>query len=493
MRLSAQISHASYDKPSFLRGLFFCLLALFLIGATNFVLPGVFSWHDEQRLAEAGFLVSLLALSIALAYRQRKHGDLFSLLPLPVLVGLTLFAALGACSAAIAQFPHWAFLEWAWLLALLLGTFFIANMRFDAEASFDRTLLAIVVLTCVIYLVNVLTIYASMLTGKSLVTRALFYGFSNLRFFGQFQTLTLPLLALPIFFSRTLLQKTGAFVLFGMWWMLSFASGTRGTWLGMSVALLVIWFVSPHAGRAWIRLQAWGLVIGVALYGLLFFVIPGLASKGSGTGGLIDRLPDIAGLSRRDVLWGRAWEAIQAHPWLGIGPMHLATQPHEVGAHPHNAVLQIAAEWGVPALLLILGILSWGLFRFAQRLHQQGAQETQISESSMLQTALFAAMLAAATQSLVDGVIVMPYTQTVLMLLAGWSLGLYYKSGRNAEAIKPNRGRTIGMLLAAIMLLGVIAYTMFPTVLHLGERERAFYVQPGGVYLPRFWRQGWID
>lgn len=43
------------------------------------------------------------------------------------------------------------------------------------------------------------------------------------------------------------------------------------------------------------------------------------------------------------------------------------------------------------------------------------------------------------------------------------------------------------------MPLGVIAYTMFPTILHLGERERAFHVGPGGVYLPRFWHQGWID
>lgn len=491
------------DTRSFFQALFFCAMASFLIGSTNFALPGVFSWHDEQRLAEACLLVWLFMLSIAIAYRQRHQSDLFSLISFPVLIGLILFTVLGACSAALAQFTHWAFLEWAWLLALLLGAFLIANLRFAANTSFDHIVLAIVGLTCVIYLVNALAIYVALLKGELPDARALFYGFSNLRFFGQFQTLTLPLLALPIFFSRTTLQKTGAFALLSAWWMLSFASGTRGTWLGVLLAWIVVWVVVRNAGRVWARLQVYGAVIGLALYGFLF---------GGKDGGLFDRLSDI-GLSRRDVLWGRAWEAIQAHPLLGVGPMHLATQPHEVGAHPHNAVLQIAAEWGVPALLLILGILLWGLFRFAQHLHAQdmlqnrphdqqqnatqGAQpdlqEKQVSQSLMLQTALFAALLAAATQSLVDGVIVMPYTQTVLMLLAGWSMGLYYSTQKNADIIKPNCARTISLILAAILVLGVIAWTMFPTALHLGERERSFHVKPGGVYLPRFWRQGWID
>lgn len=113
---------------------------------------------------------------------------------------------------------------------------------------------------------------------------------------------------------------------------------------------------------------------------------------------------------------------------------------------------------GVPALLLILSILLWDLLRVAQRLHeydtrrntqQNAKQEAQRMgrknrfSAGDVADSLVCRPVRKGKQSLIDGVIVMPYTQTVLMRLAGWSMGLYYKSRKNDQAIKLNRGRTM--------------------------------------------------
>lgn len=466
---------------------FYGIVALYLIGTTNVEVRAALNWHDEQRLGAILFLALLFVGWCQVQARSKFTNVFISLIPAYVMGCVALFAVFGAISAAVSPFPHWAFLEWAWLLALLLGALFIANIRFDANQKFDYIVLGIIVTTCLVYLANFLADYVTRVAVAPLNALSMFYGFSNVRFFGQFQTMTLPLLAALIFYAKSTPRKIGAFALLGGWWMLSFVSGTRGTWLGMFAAIVAVLFFGKIAGWAWVKLQIGGMAIGLALYGFLFFDMHGgLGIKGA----LVSRLSDITGLSRRDVLWGRAWDMILTHPLLGAGPMQFATQPNGVGAHPHNAVLQIAAEWGVPALLLIGSLIVLALFRFAQDLHGRGRE---VSSQTMLQTALFGALVAAAVQSLVDGIIVMPYSQILLMLIAGWSIGLYYASPDRCTIKYISRSRPVGIALVSILLLGVIAWTIFPDVLHLQAREWAFQARHGNYFLPRFWRQGWID
>lgn len=466
---------------------FYYILAIYLIVTTSFSFSGNLNWHDEQRLG-AALLLLLLFLGWGCAQiHSRLQGIFFSFIPSSVIASLIFFAFLGAISAAMSQFPRWAFLEVAWLLALMAGILFIANLRFDAGEVFDRIVFAIVVASCLLYLLNFFAVYATLFAGIPLIAWDMFHGFSNPRFFGQFQTMTLPFLALLVFYAKTIMHKIGAFALLGAWWMLSFASGTRGTWLSMLVALVMVSIVGKTAGRLWTRLQIYGVVIGLALYSFLFYVVPDLL----GTKGLlINRLPNITGLSLRDVLWSRAWDMILTNPLLGVGPMNFATQPNGIGAHPHNSVLQIAAEWGIPALSLAGGVILLGFFRLAQYL---GKYEQQVSSQIMLPIALFGALIAAATQSLVDGIIVMPYSQILLILLYGWSIGWYYTSGSQVSTVRACSFRIIGMALTSVLLLVVIACTAFPEAMHLQQREQEFKMKHGDYFLPRFWRQGWID
>lgn len=76
----------------------------------------------------------------------------------------------------------------------------------------------------------------------------------------------------------------------------------------------------------------------------------------------------------RSQMWPVTLEMIQHHPWLGVGPGQFARGFAEANLalggvsdglvhHSHNLLLQLAAEYGVPALLVFLGLVAWVGFR----------------------------------------------------------------------------------------------------------------------------------
>ncbi|GGI54146.1 hypothetical protein GCM10011430_13200 [Oxalicibacterium solurbis] len=239
------------------------------------------------------------------------------------------------------------------------------------------------------------------------------------------------------------------------------------------------------------RWQLAAIAAGLMLYGLMFFAIPTLLDNPPK---LINRLPALSNLSLRDVLWVEAWHIICAHPWLGVGPMQFAAQPNGVGAHPHNAVLQIAAEWGLPALLMLSTLIVIGFRQFVIYLRRQS---DEISFANVLSFALFASLVAAGAQSLVDGVIVMPYSQVTLMVLTGWAIGICPSSSKqNLRSVSVTSKRWIefSLLGFSALLLGIVMAQALPDVPYLPERMQHYSdVHPGQRFFPRFWQQGWIN
>jgi putative inorganic carbon (HCO3(-)) transporter len=465
---------------------FYCLAIFFLIGTNNFDFLGNRNWHDQQRIAEEIFLVLLLPIWLLKQTRLGQKNQSKQAIPQYAANGFMLFGTLGLASALLAQYLLWALLEWSLILSLLISMLFIAHLRMDAGERFDRVVLGIFAAACLTYFEGFSAAYFATLMGDPLNAWELFHGFSNVRFFGQFQSMTLPLLALLVYYSKSTLQRTTSFALLACWWMLAFVSGTRGTWLGMLVAAVLIGLTRWRTGRTWLRLQATASAIGLGLYALLFYAVPYWTGN---VEQLINRLPDITGLSKREVIWEQAWKIIKQHPLLGVGPMHFAAVPNMVGAHPHNSILQLAAEWGIPAMLLLVGFAVYGLIRFSAAIHRQSFS---LDRPPMLQIALFAALVAASTQSLVDGVIVMPYTQTVLMLIAGWALGVHLSATATLHTRQLPTATMVMLTVTATLLLSTMVYVTLPQIPELKKREDAYISQHGGHLLPRFWRQGWI-
>ncbi|MCA1924922.1 MAG: hypothetical protein LDL16_01410 [Thiobacillus sp.] len=132
-------------------------------------------------------------------------------------------------------------------------------------------------------------------------------------------------------------------------------------------------------------------------------------------------------------------------------------------------------------MLVAMGVVLYGLVAFAKPLWR---------EVDPLRLALLIALLGAGVQSMVDGVIVIPYTQTWLAILAGWALGLHFKDyslGERPAGILVTTGVRLVMLLAMAGLL----WGVWPEILNRPEAT-ATYLEQHDSLSPRYWAQGWI-
>tara|TARA_R110002049_G_scaffold49621_1_gene141790 strand:- start:172 stop:1581 length:1410 start_codon:yes stop_codon:yes gene_type:complete len=459
------------------------LAGLALLAATGLDWNENMTWYDQHRIEQIGLLCGVVGCLLTIWQRDLTT----SVVGLPFWVKLAFAAALGLgwMSAVISISPRYATLEWA-TMSLLLGMSWLLARQAKTDLSFDQWAIRLIVVLAVVIVLKIMAAYlAATLSIGHLDTILLFEGsFSNRRFFGQVASMIIPLLAYPILRGHLPCSAQLALLaLLSLWWMLVIASGTRGTWVALAVAAAVSGAFAWRASVVWLRIQSLAFGIGVLLFGVLFVWLPiwiGLDTS------LENRLNNLVTLSGREVLWELAWAQIQAHPWLGIGPMQLAALRNDFGAHPHNAVLQLAAEWGIPAALALLLPLGYGLLRMLVRLRHQGERV------GGLLVCLSGSLLAAGVQSMVDGVIVIPYTQTLLVFVAGWALGVYFRDVVIGPDITDSRVWRLGVPVLSMFAVIVLLNGVFPEVLNRAELTQAYVDAGHSLIPPRYWAVGWI-
>ena len=188
---------------------------------------------------------------------------------------------------------------------------------------------------------------------------------SDIRFFDHAQTATLPLLVLlACFRPRRSRVRALALAASAYWWLALYATQARANLLALAVACVVLAVVAGRAAWPYLKMVAVTAALGVLAYGVLLKLVPALLGIHT-----LDALSDAIARTASDpasgrlFLWRRATELILQHPLLGVGPMHFAHHAHDLqlGAHPHDWLLQVASEWGLPALACLLAALGLGL------------------------------------------------------------------------------------------------------------------------------------
>jgi len=454
-------------------------------------LPGT-TWHDQQRIGQV-LALTLTVLGIALLVGTGV------IRPAPLLdrarrrlVALVIAGAI--LSTFVAHDPQWAFTEVALGLSCLGLAWVVATLRRCCGVLVDRLLLAALAMTCAGLLVRFVVAYVAAICGEVRVLNAwlLLDGFSNPRFYGQFLTLALPLLVTSLLATGELRRYTWiAVVLTVLAWTVAIASGTRGTWLGLACAAVMLAFIG-RVGRRWAMLQAAAACAGATLFWLMLTVVPdalGMVVTHHATSRMS------MSLSGREIIWSQAIAEALRHPLLGIGPMQLAGLPNGVAAHPHQAWLQWAAELGVPSALLVSTLVGYGAFRLVPVLR---ALATSRQEQDVLRLCLTGSMVAALSQAMVDGVLVMPYSQLWLALLAGWLVGLQppfasqaFVARSTPQAVPwPALSAWLAIFTASVVMLNFVVVRDYS---HLAQREKTFACTFGIHSQPRFWAQGVID
>lgn len=457
--------------PLWQAGLFFYLAGMLIL----WVPPGMF-WHDWQRSGQI-VLIGLAALYLATARAHPVFDRHTTTLLLLVTAG-------GLVSSAIAHQPLWALTEVALMAGCLTIVMASASFRHKHGMVLDPVLYGAIALLCGLKILLFLAMYVVSLTqtNASLNPWLLMQGFSNLRFYGQFQTLTLSLLALPLLAPRFRRYTLPALLLLSLWWMLAIISGTRGTWMAMAVTMLAMGLVSPK-GRQWAGWQCAGVLAGGVFFWLLFDLLPewmGITVSNHPS----DRLN--TSLSLRDALWQQAMQMTLQHPLLGTGPMHFSEINNGNAVHPHNALLQWTAEWGIPSALC----LAWLLWRAARgSLVWLKSGTLRPDTTDVMRLCLTASIVAALAQAMVDGVIVMPYSQLWLSILGGWLLAFYLPPD-SSPAPRLTHSMTAWKVIA-VFSAGLLLFTMVRDLPHVNDRNRQF-LDSGGHLMPRFWQQGLI-
>jgi len=281
-------------------------------------------------------------------------------------------------------------------------------------------------------------------------------------------------------------------------------AASRATWYAWFSATVAVLLVCPRAGRALLPLLALALVAALAGFWLLFHMLPPLFIDGWSFDAQqsYSRLASPFDLRLREVLWARAAAWVSLFPVLGIGPAGLALDFNPVAAHPHSAPLQIAAEWGLPALAMIatgLGLAGW---RMAAGLRAacRGAHATAATTTPVLAASLAIALCGALIHSLVDGVIVMPQAQLALACTCGWAAAcLLPPVAADPQQQQPRPpARPSLRSLAGALAAGAATVALFNGVApwvaqrDLLEADQARDERAGLPTIPRFWSNGFL-
>lgn len=469
----------------------FCLY-LFIVPRYD-ILP-TFGSYNETRLLETLLLLTVTFLFISNSASRDNWLSTFKAIPNYARFLLSAVVIIGVVSSGYAPDFWFALLEVSFLVLLAATSICIAVCRRQLPVFFDKTIVITLLLLGWLYLVGFFVFYFTCLTDDiPFLLRDLLSDFDNIRFFGQFQSWTLALTVMPlIFFAKRSLLLTILFLSVAIcWWFLLFSSGTRGTLLGCLVAIPFSIFIFGKQARSWFYWQVIAITGGLASYYLFFFLIPAITSiqVQSVLDTTVGRM--IGHTSGRVHLWKIAGEMIQTSPWFGVGPMHYATSgPIDIiSSHPHNSLLQIAAEWGIPVALIVAFLFMWGLFHWIKG----SRQAIPAQQDKNLQAALLCSLLTAAVHSLFSGIIVMPISQVMMTLVIGWMIGISLPEiHAKAQRCKHSLPQHIILGMAFVIMSAGVLWPISRDVLHL-EKLQTDYIRshPHLKQLyPRFWHQG---
>jgi O-antigen ligase len=380
-------------------------------------------------------------------------------------------------------------------LALLIGMVGVALVvaKYARSAQGTAVITMTIVVASALYAGLVLMLCVLALVDRETLERYdIFVGYVNVRFFNHVQTAMLPLLAIAS--SRVLGRERLAglaMCALAMNFSLLMFSLSRATSLGLALGGAVSLLLFGRAALPLVCRLALGALLGAMLYAIVFVVLPWL----TGTQFSVFAAEGVAGLTTdhsRGMLWRLTERQITQSPWLGIGPMHYAHELNPKAAHPHNIYLQVAAEWGLPMLVLLLGLAGRALVRFTRSI-----LATVDYQQAVVGIGLFTAAVAVAVDGAFSGNFVMPVSQVWLAVLFGWVAAWMQANtvpGSAAAVRAAPRWLSMGMALLLCFSQAWLCWSSLHDLRYQNGQVRLNSASTAieGRLAPRFWSFGWF-
>ena len=467
--------------------------------------------YNEKRLLEISTLLLLVLVPLLSWARQSKWQQLLQQIPTTAWALLSVIFILGSLSLKQSALMRMGWNEFGLTFFIFFGITAVAALRKDNHALDTILIFAVTVMASLFFIRFELFRYLDVFSLHMISnhefraewepwvvakrSRELLSDFTHPRFFGQFQSWVIPLLTLPFLWSKKRFSKPIFSLLFilpaACWITLLIFSGSRGPWLGLVAAIVVTGVLLKKKALPWIISIVIAILGGSLIYWLLFsiqFEGPGIATHTA------ERLTS---LNSRSELWNAAWVMSRDYPLLGVGPQHFSYHLDKIltfrVGHPHMSILNWAAEYGWISTLLLFSLIVWAFSSWIKQTQQSKLDDCDLN----FRVALTASMITAASHSLVSGVMIMPLSQLMLVVIIGWIVGIHF-SNHPIEKIPWLSVKSIGSLTLILWIGWNFAQSIGPEVHYIinGPHSEITVFNPSEVLQPRFWHQGiipWIQ
>jgi putative inorganic carbon (HCO3(-)) transporter len=415
-------------------------LSIFVLAGTLIGLP----WATGGRSpAGQACLVLLLALAGGAGLLPRSSDRPLRLAP-PLLFGGMLVGASALLTIHPDRTIQSLLLLVAYAVAAAVAARAVAQIRWAERVLLDATWISGFVVTSVAIAWwlrgNDGGFYANALIGP--------FGYPNA--LGGFLLLACGAALASVAPAGGRLERAGAVIGCAISLIGLYLTRSRGILLAAAAGLL-LWTLTRR-DRWWPRRPTWrvlaslGLVAGLAMLGVrLTGIVVTFWSWGAGGAG------DTSTAWRLHILrW--TWAMIRDHPWLGVGPgafpvalTHYQRIPYVGGENPHNLYLEVAAEYGAVAGILVSAclILILGQAIMAARRLPEG------SPARGRLAALVGAVAAFATHSAFD----LDWSFPAIALMAATILGIVSACPSETRIPRP---RGIGIPLPRTILILIL-------------------------------------
>lgn len=438
--------------------------------------------YDNARVFEI-VLLAILTATLLVPQIATATAFFWGRLGRTTLGFIAIFLAGGALSALVSGTTQFGVLQIGLVVQLVL-LFLLTGIAADGAGKDNGIVLAVSItagagLLVLKFWIAFIDAYVD---GRMFFWVSPFLDFANVRFFGQYQAYSLLLITLPMKLLRlTRSWRAIVYLIAINFWALQWMVGSRAVWAGFVAAIMLIAIFMRNGRMRWLAEQAVIALAGGVIFLLFstFLLSTPNATPIPAANSIMQRGDESS--SVRITLAKAAIGMIVEHPLAGVGPgqfgLHYSTTN---AAHPHNTPLQLLAEYGLIAgsAGIALGVV---LVVFAVRQLRsnagRGPDTTTVS--------LAAALVMGLVDSLFSGNLVMPHSQVLFCVLAGWIVGR--SDLRVGPTVSANERRLWRTGLVGLAILAVLT-TVILTIDYLDVIRDMPY--PFALRAPSFWQYG---
>lgn len=188
------------------------------------------------------------------------------------------------------------------------------------------------------------SVYGSVVAGNIQKVLLYLYNCLNPRFLDNYFSWFLPLLLLPWFIDMRPIYKIGSFIAITVVWFVLINHAFRTIYAEYIVILPLLFIYS----KKYFKVTVTVFVLAFSLAYLIDYAYTSyILSSGTSQVSTLMRY----GTSGRLSLWHEAFLIGLNHPLTGIGQWNYLVYTKYSAGYPHNLLLEIWSQWGIPAFI----------------------------------------------------------------------------------------------------------------------------------------------